>query len=240
MDIYLLVGLSTFIGAVLQSITGFGLGMVVITMLPFFIPSYSMCLAISTVTGFLMAIFGAIRMRKSVEWKLLIAPLIAYSVVSPFAVWASSRGSDDLLPKLLGGFLFLISIYFMTMAGKIKIRPSTRNGLIAGVAGGVLSGLFGTGGPPIAIYMVSASRDSKSYIANTQMYFGFTTVMVIINRTINGQITPEILPFIAVVVIALILGIFTGSKIFHKLNADNLKKAVYVVIGVSGLVLMLK
>ena len=240
MYVYLLVGLSTFLGAVLQSVTGFGLGLVVITTLPFFLSSYSLCLALSTVTGFLVALFGAIRMRKFVEWRLMAAPVSTYLLINYFAVRLSSIGPDALLQKLLGGFLFLLSIYFIVAAGKIKIKPTFRNGLIAGGIGGILSGLFGTGGPPIAIYMLAASKDSKGYIANTQLYFACTTLIAIANRYMNGQLTMEVLPFTAVIIAAILLGLFIGSKIFNKLNVETLKKTVYVVIALSGLVLVLK
>ena len=187
-----------------------------------------------------MALFAAIRLRKHVEWRLLAAPILGYTVIIFFTVWLSSVSPDAILRKLLGCFLIAMAVYSTAMAGKIKIKPSFRNGVIAGSAGGVLSGLFSAGGAPIAIYMLPASKENQTYIANMQMYFTFTAGIALTTRCLNGQVTGEALSYTAVVVVMIILGIALGSKIFNKLNADNLRKAVYVAIGLSGLLLIFK
>ena len=99
---------------------------------------------------------------------------------------------------LLGVVLVAFSLYFLLFQKKIRLKPTVPNGVLAGTLGGVLNGLFATGGPPVVLYLSSAMQDKTAYFATIQFYFAFTNLYATIMRLANGMITAEILLYTAV------------------------------------------
>ena len=91
--------------------------------------------------------------------------ICASLVIIPIAVYFSAVVSGKIFKILLGIVLVLLSFYFLFFDSKIKIRPTTVNGVFAGTLSGVLVGLFSTGGPPVVLYLSKATTDNLIYFA---------------------------------------------------------------------------
>ncbi|MDL2288488.1 sulfite exporter TauE/SafE family protein [Oscillospiraceae bacterium OttesenSCG-928-F05] len=232
--------LSILFGIVVQSMTGFGFGIVVMTLMPFFMPSYGLSLAISTVLGVLTSYAIAVQCRKDIEWRLLWVPFITSAVANTLAVWISSTQPDDLLKIILGIFLVLLGIYFQFFSSKIRIKANKRNGAIAGVLSGVLSGLFGMGGPPMVVYFLAASDDDKKYMANTQAFFAMTNTITVVNRAVNKQLTMDAVPYIVTGLFLIAIGTFLGRKIRDRIQPGLLRRFVYIMVSAGGVALILR
>ena len=85
-----------------QRTTGFGFGIFIMTMLPFFLPTYGEA---TTLSGLLAITTSAVivwRMRGYVTWKRLWPILLTFIVVSTIAIFALTRIEDHILKR--GGF----------------------------------------------------------------------------------------------------------------------------------------
>jgi uncharacterized membrane protein YfcA len=80
--------------------------------------------------------------------------------------------------------------------------------------GGVLGGLFSTGGPPAVLYLSSALKDNISYFATIQFYFCFTNIYATSVRAIDGIINTEVLIYAFVGIVGCVSGDFIGKKVF--------------------------
>ena len=109
---------------------------------------------------------------------------------------------------------------------------------IAGGLGGLLGGLFGTGGPPMVVYLLASSESKEEYLGTIQAYFALTNVSTILVRAWNGMITPPVIQYWAVGLIALALGVLAGQKLFRRLDGEKLKKVVYLFMIGSGIVML--
>ena len=108
-----------------QRTTGFGFGIFIMTMLPFFLPTYGEA---TTLSGLLAITTSAVivwRMRGYVTWKRLWPILLTFIVVSTIAIFALTRIEDHILKRILGVALIVISIYFALFSQKIKL-PTTK------------------------------------------------------------------------------------------------------------------
>ena len=137
---------------------------------------------------------------------------------------------------LLGIALFLLSIFFFFFSDKVKIRPTWYAGLTAGLISGVMSGLFAIGGPPVVIYYMQSEENSDKYLATISAYFVFSGIITVALKAISGFITTNVLIGFAIGVIGMIIGSLLGKRTRNKANSKMIKKAVYGVMAVSGII----
>ena len=93
-----------------QRTTGFGFGIFIMTMLPFFLPTYGEA---TTLSGLLAITTSAVivwRLREYVTWQRLWPILLTFIIVSTMAIFALKRIDDQILRQILGVALILISI----------------------------------------------------------------------------------------------------------------------------------
>ena len=135
-------------GGFIQRVIGFGFGIFVMIFFPYVIHPHTAAAAVSTTASCILSTYNAIRYRKNIPYKKII-PLVAAALVTiPIAVRFSVLVSGDVFKKALGIVLIALSLYFLFLNNRIKMKPTVKNGVIAGGLGGILSGLFSTGGPP--------------------------------------------------------------------------------------------
>ena len=160
-----------------QRTTGFGFGIFIMTMLPFFLPTYGEA---TTLSGLLAITTSAVivwRMRNYVTWKRLWPILLTFIVVSTIAIFALTRIEDHILKRILGVALILISIYFALFSQKIKLPTTKRVQMGAGTLSGLMGGFFGMQGPPAVLYFIQSESSKEHYMAMAQTYFLIGNVM---------------------------------------------------------------
>jgi len=226
-------------GGFIQRVTGFGFGIFVMLFLPHIMKTHTSAAAISTLVSCFISLYNAVLYRKNIPYKKIIPSILAALITIPIAVRFSVMISGDMFKKILGVVLIILSIYFVFFNNRIKIKPTVKNGVIAGGVGGVLTGLFSTGGPPIVLYLMNALKDNTMYFASTQFYFGMTGIYSTVVRIFNGIITKEVIICSAVGFLGSIAGNLVGKKVFDKLNAEKLRRIIYFAMSVSGIIMII-
>ena len=235
----ILLALIAMGGGFIQRVTGFGLGIFVMLFLPHLFEKHTEAAAISTLFSCVASSYNAIRYRKSIPLKTVLPVLITALIVIPFAVKFAVYVSANIFDILLGSVLILLSLYFLFFSKRIKLKPTVVNGCIAGSLSGALTGLFSTGGPPIVLYLTNATNDPMVYLAATQFFFAVTGIYATATRAISGVLTWELLLYAAIGMVGCMTGNLLGKFVFDKLNADRLKKVIYLAMIVSGILMIL-
>ena len=235
-DMYILaaIALVTLGASYIQSVTGFGFGIVAMIFLPnllLYIEANVLSSILSTITSLLVVITT----YQKTNWKNLIFPLIGSFVANYLAVTFVKSAKNELLTLLLGIALFLLSVYFYFFSNKIKIKPSWHTGLTAGLISGVMSGLFSIGGPPVVIYYMQSEEDTDCYLATISTYFVLSGLISVSMKALSGFITLNVLIGFAIGILGMIVGSFFGKRTRNKANPQMIKKAVYGVMAISGL-----
>ena len=154
-----------------QRTTGFGFGIFIMTMLPFFLPTYGEA---TTLSGLLAITTSAVivwRLREHVIGKRLWTILLTFIIVSTIAIFALKRIEDHILRQILGVALIVISIYFALFSQKIKLPTTKRVQVGAGTLSGLMGGFFGMQGPPAVLYFIQSEPSKEHYMAMTQTFF---------------------------------------------------------------------
>jgi uncharacterized protein len=123
---------------------------------------------------------------------------------------------------------------------KKKIVAFSNKGFLFGIVGGVFSGMFSTGGPLYVMYIYNRIAESDVIRATIIGTMGITNFLRVPMLISSGLLTYDIfvlsLYLIPVFIIALILGQLTYSRIDEKL----FKKAVLIVLVISGVSLLVR
>lgn len=221
-------------GAFVQRVTGFGMGIFAMLFLPYFLPSSGMCAAIMGLMSLISSTVNAVKKRGHIQWRAMLPMVVAAFLVIPGAVALSAYLPQSVLKRLLGVVLVVLSVYFLFFSKRIHLKPTVGSGVAAGVLGGALSGLFSTGGPPAVLYLIHATESNLAYFATIQAYFAMTSVFTTVSRVAAGIMTGEVLLLSAVALIGNLAGNLLGGKVFDRLDADRLRKIVYISMLASG------
>ncbi len=231
-----------------QRTTGFGFGIFIMTMLPFFVPTYGEATTLSGILAITTSSVIVFQLRRYVTWQRLWLILLTFIIVSTFAIFALTRIEDHILRRILGVALVVISIYFMLFSNKIKL-PTTRKVQIgAGTLSGLMGGFFGMQGPPAVLYFIqlemvgsqNPEKNSKErYMAMAQTYFLIGNIMMTIVRAYNGFFTSTVLIDYFYGIGGVIIGTWLGKCVFKRISTRILRYIVYAYIGVSGLIIFL-
>lgn len=224
----------------LNVICGFGVGVFSMMFLPYVMESTFAAAALINIITVFQASWICWRWRKKVQWKQMLVPLCGYFVLATVTSHYAMSLSNNTLKMLLGIFLVALSVYFLFIAKRLRIKANVPNGLIAGGIGGVMSALFSVGGPPMSLYYSAAFDDKEQYLATLQSYFLLTNIYIVGVRVHSGVVSQSVLICSAVAIVGMILGTFIGKRVFDRINADTMRKMIYIMMAVSGIVMLLE
>ena len=237
-----LVGALFFIalsGAFLQTIIGFGFPVLAMIFLPALFP-FSTAVALCQIIAMASTAFLTIRYFSSINWRVLI-PMLTVSLAIGIGVTISSITiPQQNLQIILGLALIIISIFTLRFSERIVISPTRTAGIMVGAIAGVGNGLFGIGGPQVAIYLLGAQLKKHSYIATIQCYFLISNISTIIIRTGYGALSLDDFPLIIAGWLGIGGGTFLALRVFERLPQSLLKRLVYAFVGISGLIMILQ
>jgi len=171
-----------------------------------------------------------------VEARKALPMAAAYVLMSTIAI-NLARGLDlERLTAVFGLFLILLSAYYLFVPGGMSVGTSLAAGLPWAVAAGVTGGLFSIGGPLLVIYFLNASKSKESYIANLQMIYLCSNFFNTLTRTIHGIYTWELVPLTLLGIVGINLGKVAGLRVLDRIDIARMKKLVYLLIGISGII----
>lgn len=236
--IFLYAFLICFMCALLQGVVGFGFAVFAMFFLPMLMPLH-LAAAVICVQTFVMGIFVAVKLRKSIDFKTAWLPMIFSVITVPIGIYFLMILEDYILEKILGVVFIAIAIVMGIRQNKeIKIKPSAKNGIIYGTFSGVISGMFNAGGPPLVLYYLYAIPSSIAYKATIEFSFVLRSLSTIISHWSIGNYSGQIVLISLIGSIATVLGSIIGLKLFAKVPRGLLQKLTYGMMTVMGIVLI--
>lgn len=237
--VWLAVILFAFVGGILQTVTGFGAGVVMIMA---FSRLFDITVAASLNTAIcaVLSLSLAWQFRKEIQWKLIAVPEIPYILTSVLVIRTISSMDMSVLAVIFGIFLISLSVFFFFFEKRVHLQGTPPTALTCGAISGVFSGLFGVGGPLMALYFVTIMPGRVAYVASMQCFFLISNVISLITRFSEGLYTVSLFPITAAGIAAIMAGKWVGLRIADRLDGEKLKRIVYIFVGVSGAVTLLQ
>ncbi len=230
----------------IRGLTGFGSGllMVPLLLLLFDLTGLTEPMKLVVPTAASLAVLSGVlllstfRTRKWVSKDVLLMMIAGAVIGVPLGTYVLASYRSDLLKRLLGLFLSGYALK-MLLGGKARDREiSDYLGLVAGFLGGCLGSMFGTGGPPVIIYLNRKINDKRVFRATLILYFLVANSWQYATYCYTGLINVEVLRFALYLLPAFIIGNLIGSVLHIKINQVLFNRIVAVVLLITGVFLV--
>ena len=219
-------------------LAGFGLGLVALALLPFLPPP---TLAVPLVSLY-SAVFGLVltlQLRRDLMAAPLAALLSGALVGTPVGVWGLATLPASGLRRLIGGILMGVVLLEWR-----DLYPRAISGCAWGVAAGVVSGLLGgaigTPGPPVILYAAAQGWPPRAMKAMLQGFFFANQLVILVSQWWAGLLTSEVAWLALGFAPPAVLGVALGMHLFRAVDPVRLRRVVFALLFVLGLILCLR
>ena len=233
----MLIPAITFLAIFTQSVSGFGLGLVAISLLANVIGIQEATPLVSLI-GFTAQFVILLYYRHAFDLRA-VSRLATTAVLGiPPGLIFLRQMDEGVVTVVLGITLISYSLYALLGLKLPKLaHPLWAYGL--GFISGMLGGAYNTSGPPIIIYGDCHAWPRAEFKSNLQGYFLLISTTSAIGHALSGNITPFVWRNFFYALPAIALGIIIGVNLDKRINPQHFRQVVLVLLIVLGLRLIL-
>ena len=235
MLLYLIIALMALIGGTVQGVAGFGAGPVDMMVLPFFFP-VNEAVGINAALCVGLNILMLSHYHSYVNFKKVLTAALLYVTVSASMIFCSKYIDQDFMKHVLGVFLIVLSLYYLFFSKKEEKELTRARSVIYLLVSGACDGLFGIGGPLMSIYFLKKTSSKEEYLGTIQTLFLISLGYGTIVRIFTGILTAAHAPYIGIGLVFILIGGWISTKIVDRIDADKMKKIIYILIGITGII----
>ena len=219
-------------------LTGFGIGLVALALLPFFI-SPTTVVPLITLYCAAFALVMTIQLRRDVMLPQLVVLLIGTVCGAPIGVWMLEACPPSLLKRLIG--LILMGVVVIEWADAYPEKLSGCHwGLGAGALAGVLGGAIGTPGPPVILYAVAQGWSPRVMKAMLQAFFLVNQSVIVVHHWWAGLVTREVMWLACLYVVPSALGVTMGMHLFERIDQVRFRRLLFALLFALGLAMCVR
>ena len=219
-------------------LTGFGIGLVALSVLPFLLPPATVVPLITIFCGAFAGVMS-FQLRRDIQWSQLTYLLLGTCLGTPLGVWVLDACPPTVLKRLIGAVL--MAVVMIEWCGAYPAKLSGRYwGLSAGVLAGVLGGAIATPGPPVILYAVAQGWPPRLMKAMLQAFFLVNQAAILANQWWIGLLTHEVLWLACLYALPSTLGVVLGIWLFDRVDHLQFRRVLFVLLFVLGLALCVR
>ncbi|AVI66379.1 hypothetical protein CKQ84_11100 [Shewanella sp. WE21] len=228
-----LASLVVFLGALTQSLIGFGLAVVASPLL--YIVDPQLVPAPVIAMGFSIALLTLVRERGHLEFNGLQYALLG-------RVPGGFIGASLLLfapqPILGLSIAAIVTVAVILSLYKFSLPVNKKTLFGAGVVSGIFGNIAAIGGPPMAILL--AGKDASQFRAALSAFFIFSSMIALVILAITGLLELKHLWLSLMLLPSVILGYLVAGRLVGHVDKEKTKMATLVLCSISALVLTVK
>ena len=228
-----LASLVVFLGALTQSLIGFGLAVVASPLL--YIVDPQLVPAPVIAMGFSIALLTLVRERGHLEFNGLQYALLG-------RVPGGFIGASLLLfapqPILGLSIAAIVTVAVILSLYKFSLPVNKKTLFGAGVVSGIFGNIAAIGGPPMAILL--AGKDASQFRAALSAFFIFSSMIALIILAITGLLELKHRWLSLMLLPSVILGYLVAGRLVGRVDKEKTKMATLVLCSISALVLTVK
>jgi uncharacterized membrane protein YfcA len=189
-----------------------------------------------------LSFYLAIRHRRHIQWSRLlrrIAPAVGLGV--PVGLLLFNFQEAHWLQLAFGVFVTVIAAMQLRVALTSETGEGAPLGRVPALGflglGGVIHGLFNTGGPLIVYVLGREIADKSEFRSTIAALFTVLTTVLIIDYTAIGLVTRHTLAVSAIAVIPVAAGMLVGEYAHARLESRTFKRALWTLLLGGGVIL---
>jgi len=225
-----------FVAFTIQSLTGFGGPPIA---MPLSIPVVGVAAAkpVITLGAWLSALIIAVKNYKDIDWRELAKMSGVMLLFMIAGLWLFKNVQMSYLQVIYGVIVMAIGIKKLFFPSE-KTMPKWLSAA-AVCAAGVMQGLFVSGGSFLVVYAVSAIPEKQKFRATLSAVWVVVNLLLIGSYFFDGSFSPPVLALSAWSLIPMIGAVVVGSLLAGKLNQKTFLKVAYILLIISGAVLLI-
>jgi uncharacterized membrane protein YfcA len=218
---------------------GFGAGLIAVGLLALLMPELRDVVVILLLINLPAEIWVVCNSWRSISWRGVFVIFAGVALGIPLGTWLLGWANARLLLTALGMFLVVVGAVFLVLDSPTGRRPPGWLAPIVGLASGILTGLFGTGGPPLILHYRLSGMEKAAFRGNLMAIFLLMTTVRVPSYAVFGLITAPRMWSALAVLPAVILGALIGNSIHLRIEEATFRRLVSAALVVIGVLLLM-
>lgn len=230
------------IGTYFQTVTGFGLGMIVMGAASGFdlapLPVVAAVVSLMALTNSAVALPGKLHL---IDWPAARAVLIGVVpaiVAGVLLLDYLSAVAATALKLLLGVVIAYSGVVFALRPTQLPARSSNRSFFASGALAGLFGGLFGMAGPPVIFHFYRQPMELAAVRSMLLLVFTFTSASRTVFVGLQGGLTAEVWWLTAFAFVLVTAAAFAGRRYPPPLPPTVMRRIAFTVLILIGLSLI--
>jgi uncharacterized protein len=229
--------LAAFAGGFVSGFSGFAMGLVVSGVwLHILTPMQTAALIVGY--GLLTQGYGILKLRQALNWQKIWPLILGTTIGIPIGVILLTWINPVYLRFGVGVLLVLYTIYGLARPAFKPMKIGITADIAIGITNGLVGGLTGLGGviSTISCQFRGWSKDVQRAVFQPVLFAAF--VVISISMGITGAVTSETLKLYGFGLPFLLAGLWSGFKLYGKIDDETFRKAVLMLLLLAGLSLI--
>ena len=220
---------AAFFGGLTSGLSGFAMGLVVSGVwLHIISPGQNALLIV--LCGLVTQGSGIWRVRHAMKWQAVAPFIIGGALGAPVGTALLTTVDPKTLRLTMGVLLVIYSLYSLVRPALKPVQGGIPADFGVGVANGLIGGLTGLGGIAVTVWcqLRGGPKDAQRAIFQPVMFATF--VMSAVSFAVARAYTAETMKLYALALPALIAGIWSGLKLYGKLDDAGFRKTILLLL----------
>ena len=229
--------LATFLGALVSGLAGFAMGVILLGVWAHFLTPIQTAILI---VGYsvLTQSYGIWKLRRALSWRRVAPFILGGAVGVPIGSILLTYIDPAVLRPSVGLLLVLYSVYGLIAPAFKPVQLGTKADVGIGVLNGLLAGLTGLVGIIVTIWCQLRGWPKDVQRTVFQPVMLAAGVMSAVTLSIAGAITTEVVNLYLLGLPLLLAGLWSGFKLYGRLDDAAFRKVILASLLVSGLSLI--
>jgi uncharacterized membrane protein YfcA len=229
----LFVAAILFLAAFTQSLSGFGLALVSMALLPYVV-GVQVATPLVAVAAVAIEVVLLLRYRQALNvhaiWRIVLASVVGI----PFGIiWL--RYLDERIVLIVLGVVIAGYALYALLGLRLPSMQGSLWAYLVGFLGGMLGGAYNTSGPPVIVYADCNRWEPSEFKSNLQGFFIINSFVVMVSHFVVGKITPEVWRLFVVSLPVIGLGLVAGMTLDRWVKPAVFRRIVQILLILMGL-----
>lgn len=235
---FLLVCLILAVAEAVYVLLGFGAGLIAVGTTALLLPELKDAVVLLLLVNLPAELYVVRASWRRVSWRGVLTVFAGVALGIPLGTWWLRWGDARFLLILLGVFLVGVGTVFLVIRTPRGRHMPAWVAAPVGLVSGILTGLFGTGGPPLILYYQLSGADKTTFRGHLMTVFLLMTTVRVPSYAVFGLITAPRMWSALAVLPAVILGALIGNSIHLRIEEATFRRLVSAALLVIGLMLL--
>jgi uncharacterized membrane protein YfcA len=236
---FLVICLILAVAEAVYVLLGFGAGLIAVGTMALLLPDLQDAVVLLLLVNLPAELWVVRSSWRQISWRGVLVIFIGVAIGIPLGTWWLRSGDAGFLLIVLGVFLVAVGGVFLFIGSPRGRKMPASTAAPVGVLSGILTGLFGTGGPPLILYYQLQGLDKAAFRGNLMAIFLLMTTVRVPSYAVFGLINASRLWSALAVMPAVVIGALVGNGIHLRIEESNFRRLVSAALLVIGLLLLI-